>query len=128
MTNQDQLLDALNTQQLAHKKVNRILYIAIPIVSFLVCVICANMSWQSTLGTFIMLVVSFLAVGIKRWSIFMWMFFIALYCTADNLFTYGTIATRPLEMQMATMIVFLILLHMARPYLDRLMADNLKKK
>ena len=124
-SNQQDLLDALVKQQTAIKKVNRILYILLPIVAFMVCVICANATISSTIGTLIMLTLALLAVGIKRWSIFAWLLLVAVYCLADNLLTYGTIATRPLEMQMGTMLFFVVITHMARPYLDRLMIEKI---
>lgn len=123
-SDQQELLNALSKQQIANKKVNRILYIVLPIVAFMVCVICANATIASTIGTFVMLTMALLAVGIKRWSIFAWLLLIVVYCLADNLFTYGTIASRPLQMQTATMLVFVIITHMARPYLDRLMVEK----
>lgn len=125
-SDQQELLDALSKQKLTNQKVNRILWIVLPIVAFLVCVICANATISSTIGTFVMLTIAFIAVGIKRWSIFIWIFLVALYCILDNLLTYGTIAVRPLEMQIGTMIVFLIITHMARPYLERLMVEKFK--
>lgn len=124
-SDQQDLLNALVKQQTAIKKVNRILYILLPIVAFMVCVICANATIASTIGTFIMLTIALLAVGIKRWSIFAWLFLVAVYCLADNLFTYGTIATRPLEMQMGVMLFFVVIIHMARPYLDRMMIEKI---
>ena len=55
MVDQDQqtLLDALSQQALAQKRVDRILKIVLPIMSLLITTICANMTWQSTLGTLI---------------------------------------------------------------------------
>lgn len=127
MNNQDQkaLLDALSRQEATQKKVNKMLMIVLPIIGFMVCVMCANMSWQSTVGTFVMLTTALLAVGIKRWPIFIWLFLIAVYCLADNVLTYGTFATRPLQIQMGTMMVFTVITHMARPYLERLMTEKL---
>ena len=82
MVDQDQqtLLDALSQQALAQKRVDRILKIVLPIMSLLITTICANMTWQSTLGTLIMLTVAFYAVGIKRWSLWLWLILTALYC------------------------------------------------
>ena len=68
MANSDQkeLFDVLDQQHVQQKKVDRVLYFVLPIVAFLICVICANLNWQSTLGTFLVLWIAFYAVGIKR--------------------------------------------------------------
>ena len=66
MANSDQkeLFDVLDQQHVQQKKVDRVLYFVLPIVAFLICVICANLNWQSTLGTFLVLWIAFYAVGI----------------------------------------------------------------
>ncbi|MFT4019975.1 MAG: hypothetical protein QM666_00485 [Acinetobacter sp.] len=130
MANQDDqknLLDALDKQSDSHRKVNRILKVVLPITAFLIAMICANLNWQSTLGTFVMLTIAFLAVGIKRWSVFIWLALVAIYCVLDNYFSYHTLALKPLKMQMGTMLAFTIIVHMSRPYLDRLMTLNSNK-
>lgn len=128
MVDQDQqtLLDALSQQALAQKRVNRILLIVLPITSLLITTICANMTWQSTLGTFIMLTIAFYAVGIKRWSIWLWLILCALYSLADNYLTFGTLQLKNLRLQMVGMLPFLIIIYMARPYLDKLMQQPKK--
>lgn len=128
MVDQDQqtLLDALSQQALAQKRVDRILKIVLPIMSLLITTICANMTWQSTLGTLIMLTVAFYAVGIKRWSLWLWLILTALYCVIDNYLTFGTLQLKNLRLQMLGMLPFLIIIYMARPYLDKLMLQPKK--
>jgi len=128
MVDQDQqtLLDALSQQALAQKRVDRILKIVLPIMSLLITTICANMTWQSTLGTLIMLTVAFYAVGIKRWSIWLWLVLTALYCVIDNYLTFGTLQLKNLRLQMLGMLPFLIIIYMARPYLDKFMLQSKK--
>lgn len=128
MVDQDQqtLLDALSQQMLAQKRVDRILKIVLPILALLITTICANMTWQSTLGTFIMLTVAFYAVGIKRWSIWLWLVLCVVYGLVDNYLTFTTLQIKPLRLQMVGMLPFLIIIYIARPYLDKLMQQQQK--
>nr|WP_174506935.1 hypothetical protein [Acinetobacter sp. Marseille-Q1620] len=121
MTNPDQkqLLDVLEKHQQHQQKLDRVFKIVIPVVSFLLCVICANMNWQSTLGTFIMLWIAFYAVGIKRLNVWLWAFIIVLYCLVDIYFSYGAISSKALGRQMGTMLTFVIIFGFGRPYIDR---------
>ncbi|GAB3054674.1 hypothetical protein GCM10027155_21240 [Acinetobacter apis] len=123
MSNQDQyaLLQALEQQKIVQKKLDRILYIVLPIMAFLISMICANLNWQSTIGTFVMLTIALIAVGIQRWSVFIWIFILVVYCLIDNFLSYGTFAAQPLKMQLGTMLLFTIITHLARPYLNNLM-------
>ena len=86
---QDQkaLLDVLEKQRQQQTEIDRILKIVLPILAFLLCVICANYNWQSTLGTLVVLVVAFYAVGIKRMNLYLWLAIIAVYCLIDIYFS-----------------------------------------
>lgn len=42
---QNDFLDVLDQQKIHQKKVDRVLYIVLPIVAFLLCVMCANFNW-----------------------------------------------------------------------------------
>lgn len=57
---QNELFEVLEKQRQQHAEIDRILKIVLPILAFLLCVICANYNWQSTLGTLIILIVAFL--------------------------------------------------------------------
>ncbi|MGS5829331.1 hypothetical protein ACVETR_19785, partial [Acinetobacter baumannii] len=63
---QKELFEVLEKQKKNQLQVDRIFKIVLPIVAFLLSVICANFNWQSTLGTFVILTVTFIAVGVKR--------------------------------------------------------------
>lgn len=63
---QKQMFDVLALQRKNQQRVDRILKIVLPVMAFLISVICANLNWQSTLGTFLVLGIAFYAVGIRR--------------------------------------------------------------
>ena len=117
---QDQkaLLDVLEKQRQQQTEIDRILKIVLPILAFLLCVICANYNWQSTLGTLVVLVVAFYAVGIKRMNLYLWLAIIAVYCLIDIYFSYGSIQPSALGRQMGTMLTFTGIVGLSRPYID----------
>ncbi|MBF7688287.1 hypothetical protein [Acinetobacter rathckeae] len=121
---QDELLIALAQHSNAQKKLDRILYIVLPIMAFLISVICANLNWQSTVATFVVLTIALIAVGIKRLPLLLCMIVVLLYCLLDNFFSYGTFAMTPFKMQAGTMISFMVIIHFARPRLDQLMQNS----
>lgn len=117
---QDQkaLLDVLEKQRQQQTEIDRILKIVLPILAFLLCVICANYNWQSTLGTLVVLIVAFYAVGIKRMNLYLWLAIIAVYCLIDIYFSYGSIQPSALGRQMGTMLTFTGIVGLSRPYID----------
>lgn len=122
MTNPDQkdLFNVLDQQRQHQKQVDRVMYIVLPILAFLLSVICANMNWQSTIGTFVMLWIAFWAVGIKRQSIWLWLSFIAAYSLVDIYFSYsGQLPPSAVGRHMGTMLAFTGILGIGRPYFDR---------
>lgn len=122
MTNPDQkdLFNVLDQQRQHQKQVDRVMYIVLPILAFLLSVICANMNWQSTIGTFIMLLIAFLAVGIKRQNLWLWLSFIAAYSLVDIYFSYsGHLPPSAVGRHMGTMLTFTGILGIGRPYFDR---------
>ncbi|MBF7681770.1 hypothetical protein I2F27_00255 [Acinetobacter sp. B5B] len=121
---QDELLHALKQHNNTQKKLDRILYIVLPIVSFLISMICANLNWQSTLATFLILSVALIAVSIKRLPLLIGMIIVAVYCVIDNIFSYGTFKLSPFKMQAGTMISFMVIIYFARPRLDQLMRNS----
>lgn len=84
MSQQDQkeMFDVLAQQQQHQLLVNRVLKVVLPIMAFLLSVICANLNWQSTLGTFVILTIAFYAVGIKRLTLWHWLTVIVVYAVA----------------------------------------------
>ncbi|MFW1920358.1 hypothetical protein, partial [Acinetobacter baumannii] len=88
----------------------------LPIVAFLLSVICANFNWQSTLGTFVILTVTFRAVGVKRLPLWHWLIVITIYCLVDNYLSYGQLDVPHLRLQLGTMLVFVGMVGIGRPY------------
>ncbi|WP_436863464.1 hypothetical protein [Acinetobacter haemolyticus] len=121
MQNQDQkeMLDVLALQRQHQLKVDRILKIVLPIVAFLLSVICANLNWQSTLGTFLILTIAFYAVGVKRLTLWHWLTIIVLYVFADNYFSFNGFDITRLRFQLITMFIFVGIVGIGRPYIDR---------
>ena len=115
---QKELFEVLEKQRQQQTEIDRILKIVLPILAFLLCVICANYNWQSTLGTLIVLIVAFFAVGIKRMNLYLWLAIIAIYCLIDIYFSYGTIQPSALGRQMGTMLTFTGIVGLSRPYID----------
>ncbi|KXZ63288.1 hypothetical protein [Acinetobacter venetianus] len=120
-----EMFDVLAQQRQHQLLVDRVLKVVLPIVAFLLSVICANLNWQSTLGTFVILTIAFYAVGIYRLTLWHWLTVIAIYAVVDNYFSFnGTDPTR-LRFQLATMLVFVGIVGIGRPYIDRwLMKSN----
>lgn len=119
-SDQNQFLDVLDQQKIHQRKVDRVLYIVLPVIAFLLCVMCANYNWQSTLGTFLMLLVAFIAVGIRRLNLRLWLVIVAVYSLVDIYLTYsGQLPIQAVGRQMGTMLSFVGILGIGRPYIDR---------
>ena len=119
-SDQNQFLDVLDQQKIHQRKVDRVLYIVLPIIAFLLCVMCANYNWQSTLGTFLMLLIAFIAVGIRRLNLRLWLVIVAVYSLVDIFLTYsGQLPIQAVGRQMGTMLSFVGILGIGRPYIDR---------
>lgn len=122
---QNEMFDVLAQQRQHQLLVDRVLKIVLPIVAFLLSVICANLNWQSTLGTFIVLSIAFFAVGIYRLTLWHWLTVTVLYAVLDNYFSFNGIDPIRLRFQLATMVVFVGIVGIGRPYIDRwLMKSN----
>ena len=130
MSQQDQkeMFDVLAQQQQHQLLVNRVLKVVLPIMAFLLSVICANLNWQSTLGTFVILTIAFYAVGIKRLTLWHWLTVIVVYAVADNYFSFNGIDPTRLRFQLATRVVFVGLVGIGRPYFDRWLMKSNKSK
>lgn len=122
MVNPDQkaLFDVLDQQSQHQKRVDRVLYFVLPITAFLITVICANLNWQSTLGTLIVLIVAFIAVGIRRLNLKLCLVFVAAYSLVDIYFSYaGQLPMQAVGRHTGTMLTFTGIIGIARPYIDR---------
>lgn len=116
---QKEIFDRLAQQQKNQAIVSRVLKIIFPIVAFLLSVICANFNWQSTLGTFVMLCIAFYAVGIQRFTLWYWLLITAIYVLIDNYLSYHGFDLKHLRFQLITMLVFVGIIGIGRPYIDR---------
>ncbi|WP_277559242.1 hypothetical protein [Acinetobacter beijerinckii] len=125
---QKEMFDVLAQQQQHQLLVNRVLKVVLPIMAFLLSVICANLNWQSTLGTFVILTIAFYAVGIKRLTLWHWLTVIVVYAVADNYFSFNGIDPTRLRFQLATMVVFVGIVGIGRPYIDRWLMKSNKYK
>ena len=125
--NQKEMFDVLAQQRQHQLLVDRALKVVLPIMAFLLSVICANLNWQSTLGTFVVLTIAFYAVGIQRFTLWHWLVVIALYVFDDNYFSFNGIDPSRLRFQLATMLVFVGIVGIGRSYIYRwLMKSNHK--
>lgn len=122
---QQHMLDQLAEQKLRQQQVDRILKMVIPVVSFLITVICANLNWQSTLGTFIVFWLGLYAVGVKRCNLYYSLAAVAVYCLIDIYFSFhGNIPIQAVGRQMGTLLTFMLILGLSRPYIDRWMVKK----
>lgn len=113
-------LDVLDQQKIHQKKVDRVLYLVLPIIAFLLCVMCANYNWQSTAATFLVLLIAFIAVGIHRLNLKLWLVIVAVYSLVDIYLTYaGQFPMQAVGRQMGTMLSFVGIIGIGRPYIDR---------
>ena len=121
MVNPDQkeMFDVLEKQRQHQLQVDRALKIVIPIVAFLLTVICSNLNIWSTLFTFVVLWVALYAVGIKRLPLWHWVTVILVYCLIDNILSYGSFHSSGFSRQFGSMFIFLGLMGVGRPYFDR---------
>lgn len=113
------MFDVLEKQRQHQLQVDRVFKIVLPIVAFLLTVICSNMSIWSTLFTFIVLWIAFYAVGIKRLPIWHWVIVILIYALIDNILYYGQFKQDGFSRHFGTMFIFLGIVGIGRPYFDR---------
>ena len=116
---QKEMFDVLEKQQQHQRQVDRILKIVLPIVAFLLTVMCANLNIWSTLFTFIVLWIAFYATAIKRLPYWHWIVVLMAYCFIDNLLSYGSFFIPAYNQQFITMFIFLTIFAIGRPYFDR---------
>ena len=118
-SDQDHMFNILDKQRQNQLKVDRILKIVLPLTAFLLSVICANLNWQSTLGTFVILTLAFLAVGIQRQNLWIWLLVLVVYCGLDNYLSFGQFNLIALRLQLGSMLLFTLIIGIGRPYIDR---------
>ena len=118
-SDQDHMFNILDKQRQNQLKVDRILKIVLPLTAFLLSVICANLNWQSTLGTFVILTLAFLAVGIQRQNLWIWLLVLVVYCGLDNYLSFGQFNFIALRLQLGSMLLFTLIIGIGRPYIDR---------
>ncbi|MGQ2387447.1 hypothetical protein [Acinetobacter ursingii] len=118
-SDQDHMFNILDKQRQNQLKVDRILKIVLPLTAFLLSVICANLNWQSTLGTFVILTLAFLAVGIQRQNLWIWLLVLVVYCGLDNYLSFGQFNVIALRLQLGSMLLFTLIIGIGRPYIDR---------
>lgn len=116
---QKKMFDVLEKQQQHQRQVDRVLKIVLPVVAFLLTVICANMNVWSTILTFVVLWIAFYATAIKRFTLWHWVIVLVLYCLGDNLLSYSSFFLPAFSRQFGTMFVFLGIFAIGRPYFDR---------
>lgn len=121
---QKEMFDVLDIQRQHQRQVDRVLKIVLPITAFLLTVICANMNIGSTIGTLIMLIIAFWMVGIRRQTLWYWLIAVTIYCFIDNVLSYGTFAFAAFSRQCGTMLTFIGILGIGRPYIDRWLMKN----
>ena len=126
MVNPDQqiMLDILEKQRLHQLKVDRVLKIVLPIVGFLIAVMCANFNRLSLIFTIVISIVALWMVGIKRQALWIWTTVVALYCVLDNLYSFGSFDLKRYIYQFGSITTFIWIMGIGRPYIDRwLMKD-----
>ena len=118
-SDQDHMFNILDKQRQNQLKVDRILKIVLPLTAFLLSVICANLNWQSTLGTFVILTIAFLAVGIQRQNLWIWLLVLVVYCGLANYLSFGQFNLIALRLRLGSMLLFTLIIGIGRPYIDR---------
>jgi len=116
---QQQMLDVLEKQQQQQRRLDGVLKIVLPIVAFLVAIICANMNLFSPIGTLIILAIALWMTAIKRQNVRIWLAVVFVYCLLDNYFTYGDFYLSGFGRQFGTMFIFVAIFAIGRPYMDR---------
>ncbi|NNG77004.1 hypothetical protein HLH10_12030 [Acinetobacter sp. ANC 4277] len=123
-SDQQQMFDVLEKQRQHQLKVDRVLKIVLPIVGFLLSVMCANLNRLSLIFTIVISIIALWKVGIKRQALWIWTTVVALYCLLDNLYSFGSFDLKRYVYQFGSITTFLWIMGIGRPYIDRwLMKD-----
>ena len=121
---QQKMLDVLEKQRLHQLRVDRVLKIVLPIVGFLLSVMCANLNRLSLIFTIVISITALWMVGIKRQALWIWTTVVALYCVLDNFYSFGSFDLKRYIYQFGSITTFIWIMGIGRPYIDRwLMKD-----
>ena len=121
---QQKMLDVLEKQRLHQFRVDRVLKIVLPIVGFLLSVMCANLNRLSLIFTIVISITALWMVGIKRQALWIWTTVVALYCVLDNFYSFGSFDLKRYLYQFGSITTFIWIMGIGRPYIDRwLMKD-----
>lgn len=121
---QQKMLDILEKQRLHQLRVDRVLKIVLPIVGFLLSVMCANLNRLSLIFTIVISITALWMVGIKRQALWIWTTVVALYCVLDNFYSFGSFDLKRYLYQFGSITTFIWIMGIGRPYIDRwLMKD-----
>ena len=121
---QQKMLDILKKQRLHQLRVDRVLKIVLPIVGFLLSVMCANLNRLSLIFTIVISIIALWMVGIKRQALWIWTTVVALYCLLDNFYSFGSFDLKRYLYQFGSITTFIWIMGIGRPYIDRwLMKD-----
>ncbi|WP_407303132.1 hypothetical protein [Acinetobacter sp.] len=126
MVNPDQqkMLDVLEKQCLHQLRVDRVLKMVLPIVGFLLAVMCANFNRLSLIFTIVISIIALCMVGIKRQALWIWTTVVAVYCVLDNLYSFDSFDSKRYLYQFGSITTFIWIMGIGRPYIDRwLMKD-----
>ena len=121
---QQKMLDVLEKQRLHQLRVDRVIKIVLPIVGFLLSVMCANLNRLSLIFTIVISITALWMVGIKRQALWIWTTVVALYCLLDNFYSFGSFDLKRYLYQFGSITTFIWIMGIGRPYIDRwLMKD-----
>ena len=121
---QQKMLDVLEKQRLHQLRVDRVLKIVLPIVGFLLSVMCANLNRLSLIFTIVISITALWMVGIKRQALWIWTTVVAIYCLLDNFYSFGSFDLKRYLYQFGSITTFIWIMGIGRPYIDRwLMKD-----
>lgn len=121
---QQKMLDVLEKQRLHQLRVDRILKIVLPIVGFLLSVMCANLNRLSLIFTIVISITALWMVGIKRQALWIWTTVVAIYCLLDNFYSFGSFDLKRYLYQFGSITTFIWIMGIGRPYIDHwLMKD-----
>lgn len=127
-SHQEALEQALAAQQKHSQQLERILWYVLPILAISLSVVFANWNIWSTIGTALVLCVSFVMVGIKKKSLTITLAVVLLYCLVDNYLSYGMqFNVGGLKRQILSMILFISLIGLSRPMFERAMMNRQQK-
>jgi hypothetical protein len=126
-TDQQKMLDELAKQKQNQARVDRILKFVLPIMGFLIAVMCANFNRFSTIATIVVTILVLWMVGIKRQPLWIWTTFAAIYCLMDNLYSFPSFNINKFAIQFGTITTFMWITGVGRPYIDRWLMKSEEK-